>query len=276
MEQGSQTTDSLYDFLYVDKERVSSLLTQLYAPGVVTSVKRVSSESEKTTNSGGFDLKLAKGNASIDEAISHTQERLFDASWALPINLLDKLTEADLIKTGISAERLGNTVLIKGRIGFFDISFFQKSLPFIGKTIMNDLPKNQKNRVKLEEIPISEDMTFGMVDDLFNVIPNTLQVDFVDDHKNNIWMTLAKEYLTINPDDMVLKYGGVIPGEWFVIGLVDALPDCEHQDNSGYQDFPEHPLKDGFKDMLKAIREMAGRSENSYGMTPLVVFRKII
>lgn len=276
MEQESPTIDSLYDFLYVDKERASSLLTQLYAPGVVTSVKRVSSESEKTTNSGGFDLKLAKGNASIDEAISQTQERLFDASWALPINLLDKLSEADLIKTGISAERLGNTVLIKGKIRFFDISFFQKSLPFIGKMVMNEIPKGQRNKLKLEDLPVSDGLTFGMVDNLFDVIPNTLQVDFVDDHGNNIWMTISKEYLTINPDDMVLKYGGVIPGEWFVIGLVDALPDYQNQYDLSYQQFPDHPLKDGFKDMLKAIREMAGRSESSYGMTPLVVFRKII
>lgn len=275
MEQELQSTDSLYDFLYVDSERASTLITQLYAPGVITSIKRISSEGEKSTKSGGIDVKVAKGTLSVEDAINQTQEKLFDASWSLPINLLDKLSEGDLIQSGVEGQNLGKLALIKGKIRLFDISFFQKSLPFISHIMLNEIKsKPSAKKIKPEDVELAPGMTFGMINNLLNVIPNTLQVDFMDDHGNNIWMTIDRENFTINPDDISLKYGGGIPGEWYALGLVDALPDYLYQDDSVY-DFPEHPMKDGLKGMLGGIQEMAGRAPNAYGMTPLILFRKI-
>lgn len=273
MEQESQSTDSLYDFLYIDKERASSLLTQLYTPGVVKSIKRTASDSDKEITNGGFDVKLAKAGISIEEAITHTQEKLFDASWALPINLLDKLSEDGFIHKGIDGARLGNNVIITGDIRFFDISFIKKSIPFMGKVMLSQMPISKgAKKVKFEDIPIAENLTLGLMEGLFDVIPDSLQVDFMDDYGNNIWMTISRDNFTINPDDMMLKYGGEIPGEWHVLGLVDALPDTEQTSQAT---FPIHPIKDGMKDMLSGIKEMAGRPDESYGMTPLIIFRKI-
>jgi hypothetical protein len=39
--------------------------------------------------------------------------------------------------------------------------------------------------------------------------------------------------------------------------------------------FPDNPLKNGLTTMLDSIKDMAGRDNNSYGMTPLIIFRKI-
>ena len=86
-------------------------------------------------------------------------------------------------------------------------------------------------------------------------------------------MTINRDFLTINPDDMFLKYGGKIPGEWFVVGLIDALPE-EHENNNNLN-FPINPLKDGISEMLNAIKALAGRGDDSYGITPLVIFRKM-
>ncbi|EKZ5661560.1 hypothetical protein REX01_000691 [Klebsiella aerogenes] len=270
----SQNTDSLYDFLYVDSDRASNLITQLYAPGVMTSIKRISTEGEKSLKGGGFDVKIAKGNVSVEDAITHTQEKLFDASWALPINLLDKLSELDLINIGIDRQKLGKIVLIRGKISFFDISFFSKSMPFISR-VLTASSQPQKKKINPENLEISEGLTFGMMKDLLDIIPNTLQVDFIDNQGNNIWMTIDRENFTINPDDMALKYGGGIPGEWFVLGLVDALPNYMYNDD-GDLELPLNPIKDGLKEMLSGIQEMAGRSSSAYGMTPIILFRKIV
>lgn len=277
MEQESQSTDSLYDFLYVDSDRASTLITQLYAPGVITSIKRISSEGEKSTKSGGISIPVASGKLSVEDAINQTQEKLFDASWALPINLLDKLSESELIQNGIEGQKLGKLVLVRGKIRLFDISFFQKSLPFVNQVMLNELKSKSSGngkKVRPEDVEIAPGMTFGLMSHLLSVIPNTLQVDFMDDHGNNIWMTIDRDNFTINSDDLSLKYGGGIPGEWFVLGLVDALPDSHYQDDESIE-FPEHPMKDGFKGMLSAIQELAGRPPYSYGMTPLILFRKI-
>lgn len=275
MGQESQSTDSLYDFLYVDTERASRIIAQLYAPGVVTSIKNISSEGEKSVKQGGVDLKVAKGGLSVEDAITQTQEKLFDSSWSLPINLLDKLSESQLIKKGIEGQNLGQLVLIEGQISFFDISFFQRSIPFISKMFLNqhnDAKKGKK--ISADNIPLADGLTFGMVKDLLDIIPDGIQIDFIDENGNNIWMTINRENFTINPDDMALKYGDIIPGVWYALGLVDALPNHLYKDYTPAE-FPSNDMKSGLKLMLSGLQDAVGRSSEAYSVTPIVLFRKI-
>lgn len=278
MEQEQQSTDSLYDFLYVDNQRASSLLAQMHGPGVVTSIKQVTAEIDKSMSDAGFDLKIVKSKVGVEETINQTQEKSFDASWTLPINLLDKLAENDLIRTELNGERLGSTVLCKGKMRIFDISVFQKSVPFIAKMMEVEQPKlppkAKKSNLKVEDHFVAPGVTFGMMKEVLNIVPNTLQVDFINEAAQTIWMTINRDYLTINPDDMVLKYGSSLPGEWYVIGFIDALPEVEEDMMDAYS-FESNQMKDGITGMLSGIRDLAGRSSNSYGMTPLVIFRKI-
>lgn len=281
MEQESQDTDFLYDFLYVDQNRASSLIAQLHSPGVATIVKQTSSDADKKVNDLGVSAAgIVKGKIATEEAITKTQERQYDASWSLPINLLDKLDEVHLIMKGLNGERLGNTVHIKGRIRIFDISMMRKTLPFMGvlaKQKSPVLPPKAKKQNNQEDIEIMPGLTLSMMTVVLDMVPNTLQVDFVDSDGKTMWMTINRDYLTVNPDDMVLKYGGVIPGEWHVIGLIDALPDniVTTDDKESEAPFPENPFKDGLLTLLNAIRSNAGRSPSSYGMTPLIIFRTI-
>ncbi|HBT7663352.1 TPA: hypothetical protein MCW73_001727 [Klebsiella pneumoniae] len=277
MEQEPQSIDSLYDFLYVDKLRASSLTAQLYGPGVVTAIKLITSDSDKSTKGVGLDVKIFKGNTSVEEAINNTQEKQFDASWSLPINLLDKLSEAGLIRHGLNGELLGSTVVIKGAMRIFDISMLQKCIPFASKMFSKQLPvlppKASKKKINPEDVEIAPGVSFGMVADLLQVVPNTLQVDFIDEEGHTIWMTINRDYLTINPDDMVLKYGGKFPGEWYVVGLIDAVPESEESFSELV--FPPNAMKDSLTGILSAIKDFAGRDYNSYGMTPLIIFRKV-
>lgn len=277
-EHESQSTDSLYDFLYVDNQRASSLLAQMHGSGVVTSIKQVTAEVEKSQKDAGFDLKLIKSKVGVEESINYSHEKSYDASWTLPINLLDKLDENGLIRVELNGERLGSTVLCKGRMRIFDISVFQKSIPFFAKMIEMEQPKSpnkgKKININLDDLPVAPGVSFGMMKEVLNIVPNTLQVDFINEAGQTIWMTINRDYLTINPDDMVLKYGSNLPGEWFVVGFIDALPESE-SDFSEAPVFELNPMKDGITGMLSGIRDLAGRSNASYGMTPLVIFRKI-
>lgn len=278
MEQEQQSIDSLYDFLYVDIQRASSLLAQMHGPGVVTTIKHVTAQLDKSVYDAGIDLKIVKSKAGVEEILNQTQEKSFDASWTLPINLIDKLDENGLISNELNGKRLGSTVLCKGKMRIFDISVLQKSVPFIAKMMgMNHPklpPKVKKTNNNLEDQIIAPGVTFGMMKEMLNIVPNTLQVDFINEAGQTIWMTINRDYLTINPDDMVLKYGSSLPGEWYVIGFIDALPETE-EDFTDNLSFEPSPMKDGIQGMLPAIRELAGRSINSYGMTPLVIFRNI-
>ncbi|MCK8144502.1 DUF6414 family protein [Citrobacter sedlakii] len=278
MEQEQQSTDSLYDFFYVDNQRASSLLAQMHGPGVVTSIKHVTAEIDKSLSDTGFDLKVVKSKIGVEETVNQTQEKSFDASWTLPINLLDKLDENGMIRVELNGERLGSIVLCKGKMRIFDISVFQRSVPFIAKMMKMGQqtlsPKAKKSNFNVEDHFIAPGVTFGMMKEILNIVPNTLQVDFINEASQTIWMTINRDYLTINPDDMVLKYGSNLPGEWYVIGFIDALPEIEENmmETVAYE---PNQMKDGISGMLSGIRDLAGRSSNSYGMTPLIIFRKI-
>lgn len=285
MEQEQQSIDSLFDFLYIDRIRVSSLTAQLSNAGVVTSIKQTTSDSDKSNKSVEFSVKILKGKVGVDDSIAHSQEKTFDASWSLPINFLDKLDEAGMIKTGLNGENLGSVVHSVGKMRIFDVSTIQKIMPLFGDIAQSqvntvNLPPKAKAKLKgkldPDEVEISPGLTFGVVKKLINIVPDILQVDFIDEDGDLMWMSIDKENLTINPDDLALKYGGTIPGTWHVIGLIDALPDyVQGIGNDDTPTFPEHDLKSGLQSFLDMVKEQAGRSSNSYGMTPLLIFRTV-
>ncbi|MFS7503350.1 hypothetical protein ACJ8CM_30910 [Klebsiella pneumoniae] len=150
----------------------------------------------------------------MKKPLTTRKKKQFDATWSLPINLLDQLNQAGMIRNGLNGEQLGNTVAVQGNMRIFDISMLQKSIPFMIKLYGNQQQKSpQKNQKKSNDpdnIEVAPGITLGMVSELLNIVPNTLQVDFIDKNGNTIWMTINREYLTINPDDMFLKYGGRI------------------------------------------------------------------
>lgn len=129
MEQDSQSTDSLFDFIYIDKQRVSSLIAQLYGAGVITSVKQTTSDSDKSNKALELNVKIAKAKIGFDETLTSSQERLFDASWSLPLNLLDRLSELDMIKNDLSEVKIGDIALATGLIKIFDVAMVHKLMP---------------------------------------------------------------------------------------------------------------------------------------------------
>ncbi|MBZ4231474.1 hypothetical protein LAN31_22890, partial [Mycobacterium tuberculosis] len=50
--------------------------------------------------------------------------------------------------------------------------------------------KNQKKSNDPDNIEVAPGITLGMVSELLNIVPNTLQVDFIDKNGNTIWMTI--------------------------------------------------------------------------------------
>jgi hypothetical protein len=60
----------------------------------------------------------------------------------------------------------------------FDISVFQKSVPFIAKMMEVEQPKlppkAKKSNFNIEEQFIAPGVTFGMMKEVLNIVPNTL------------------------------------------------------------------------------------------------------
>lgn len=270
--QDSQSIDSLFDYFYVDKERVSALTAQLFPSGVLNSVKQTSTESENDLKElkGGIPLVGMRSNAS--EAWSRGQERIFDSSWSLPLNLLDKLSETGRMKTSLHEAKLGDLVLMKGMMKIFDAQMVHLCMPIVKKIKQNELKSEKNTQVKnaLKQELSGLDDAEAMV----KILPPTTHIDFADSSGNLSWMSVEPTNLTTTLSDVSLKYGPFIPGEWYILGIVDAYADDTKVDNPDAP-YPtvSNDLKRGMEPMLLMMRGLMGRPTGSYGITPLIIFR---
>ncbi|MEY0399757.1 hypothetical protein AB7W17_23025, partial [Providencia rettgeri] len=113
--------------------------------------------------------------------------------------------------------------------------------------------------------------------DLFSLLPTSTQIDLIDTEHNSVWMSVDAHNLSIKTDDIVLKYGSKIPGTWYMLGIVDAKPDEQYHENDNFfgNSIHHNDLKKGFTEMFDIIKTMAGRPNNAFGITPVIIFRSV-
>lgn len=293
MEQDLQNTVSLYDFLYLDRDRIKSLIAQLNDNGVLQTLKQTNGD--KSFDSSELDVGgtanaivfKAKGKAAIKlgEESNESLELTHDATWSLPLQLLDLLAEKNLITIGSSDSRLGSLSLISGNIVVFDVTTMKKSLPFfanymelqkrnIAKTLPPKAKKSKKTPHDINELEVSDGMTVGVISNFLDIIPTSVQMELYDDHGNKSWMTLNPEWLTINATDLALKYGSTLPGQWHVLGIIDAIPESLNN-SSKFTHEETNEMKSGIYGMIDELKNLLGRSDSQYGITPILMFRAI-
>jgi hypothetical protein len=88
----------IYDFLYVDRARISALYAQLFPDGVLSTVKKTAQTSFSDESDFGGDIKVIKAEAKSIEAGSEAIEHLFDATWSVPLEVLTRLKTLALVR----------------------------------------------------------------------------------------------------------------------------------------------------------------------------------
>lgn len=250
--QEQQTIDFLTDFIYVDSIRAKQFISQLLTSGVMTSYKEEIASSDTMNARMGIN-KILVGERTNIEQDSEKWVREYDTSSFLPKNLLDLLGENGFIKTDISTAKIGHLVLISGEYRIFDISFIEKAIPLFKKENKEAIPEG--------------------IDEFFNLLPKSLQLDIRDEKGNFYWSALKKESLLINVEDFILSNGITNRDKWFVLGILENLPKGKLK--KGIQ---PHKFEDDKSNIVSAnqfIQEAIGRKETSYSVTPVLIFRKI-
>ena len=255
VEQDLPNIDSLTDFIYIDQTRTKSILAQFINNGVQTSVKEEVTQTDSSTSEIGFN-KWAIGKRSGTKQGSRKYACEFDASHSLPSLLLDLLDQYQFIHRDITKANIGNIVLFSGNYRIFDVSIFEKGIPLV--LMMHEGKKSSKNK---EEKVIMKAL---------ELFPKNLQIDLIDENDKRYWMALKKESLLINTEDLLLSNGTNSPYKWFVVGIIDEIPNGVKDTNTLFSDH-----KTQITEVSNLIREFIGRNEQSYSITPILIFRKI-
>ncbi|WP_228029439.1 hypothetical protein, partial [Leptospira borgpetersenii] len=97
--------------------------------------------------------------------------------------------------------------------------------------------------------------------DLINFIKNmpfAIQSRFLVGDENEfkqVWMTLNRDELSIPTHDINFKHGEIMAGEWYLLGVLDALPGDEFE----YGNNNSSEIQDIIRVFVNQLRGFAGR-----------------
>lgn len=105
------------------------------------------------------------------------------------------------------------------------------------------------------------------------------------------WSVLNADGLVASPSDFLLKHGVNIPGQWYILGVIDATPNDEEIPAEEAVQVAEDAIPDGdiegiqtiatkgmggfLDEIAPMIRLMFGRRDTQYGLTTLLIFRRV-
>ncbi|MGM1003059.1 hypothetical protein [Acinetobacter haemolyticus] len=85
-----------------------------------------------------------------------------------------------------------------------------------------------------------------------------------------VWMSLAREDMSTVIHDINFKHGEKLAGKWYVLGILDAIPNS--MDASNFT-LPSTGEMEQFKSAMSEMMKMFGRENEAFGMTPIAIFR---
>lgn len=296
-------TDSVYDFLYCDTRRIGSFLAQFNVAG---HLQQITERDNKSDSKRGFKVGIGggasvagtggSGEVSFERSAAETSfnenERVYDPLWTNALKLLEYLDERDLIQRDISRTRIGQFLLARGKLAITDLAIVKRSmeLPAVKKLINPNAPlantgNRQQRRAQSGTAgnPSSAQNLQELAFEMLTIMPHTAQGRLYVDGGHLIWAGLGAESLAITTEDLFLKHGVVIGGEWFVLGVVDALPGTYGEGDESISIFEEIDPNNGGVELLARIlpsfvpftKMTLGRPDRAHGMTPLLIFRKV-
>lgn len=286
MASDPEKADSVYDVLYADTFRLSSLLSQFSEDGLVTELTRSVEDGAALT--GGMNLRIVKVDATGSD--KHAQSQKIDPRWLLPLLFLDRAK--DIIQRDIEVASVGSIILATGKLLVVDIGLLQGiyDKPALKRQMMKALTPSRDNadgnrHERRSQKAIKPDTTDQeSIVEILSMLPHTPHVNIVTE-AFAVWSTIDPANMVGTVSDLTLKHGSMVAGAWSMVGVLDARPLEENAD--GTFDGMLTPmemvrvgiLSENFWKVANAIaepaRETLGRPTGSYGVTPLIIFREI-
>lgn len=201
----------IHDFLYVDRARISALYAQLFPQGLLTSIKTTAQQGFSDDSNIGTDIKVFKADTKTTESGSEGVERMFDASWAIPLEVLARLKSLSLVRESIIGAGLGSIVSATCHMRVIDFSSMDNLWEPAFKVALStgQLPQ----QVIPEVVPT--------ITEALKAMPRAIHAHFLT-REAFLWSSLQQVNLTIPITDLTLKYGGTVSGSWNVVYILDA------------------------------------------------------
>lgn len=268
----SQEEKFLIDFLYADRPRLATLSAQLFNDGHLISSKTQAVKSAESGYKVGGSLKILSGDTSSLEKVQESIERQFDSTWSVPLDVLRELNAQGYLDASIEHATLGQVVLISGQVQILDLRMIQ----MLWKPILQiEKKKVYSNSTKSQRAALVKSAEENLdIAGIIELLPHMLELRVYSENSISCG-TMNPDGLTINPADLAFKHGAYMPGDWRILALIDARPGIMEQDLVSAMIRGANPVEIGLLPMYNGLRQMLGRGESEFGITPLAIYREI-
>ncbi|MFI8555051.1 hypothetical protein [Psychrobacter sp. NPDC077938] len=273
MESEPLLIESLFDFFYLDNKKISSFYAQLNGNGSIESYKETHGITDGKTMEATVGVPtVTGGRLGSSEQAQSGGERFYNAIDTMPREMINKLDELGFVSKVLCESNLGRLVLLKGKLGIVDVNMLsaivEPALNFYSRELRtSDRQEDKKQAKNLEKI--KKDLI-----DFIRNVPFAIQSRFIvesDESVEEVWMTLNRDELSTPTHDINFKHGEFMAGEWYLLGILDALPN----DDVVYEGKNDSELQDMIKIFVNELKNLAGRPKSSFGITPIAIFRNI-
>lgn len=278
-DQEAQRDEYLTDFIYIDKNRIASYIAQIHEQGVLTRLVENNSAEDCSDYGFNFGIKgLLAAGENVKTNLTQSAQKTFDASWSVIIDFIIYLNSNNYLIHEIDRAALGQIVSFEGEISIRDLRLLEKILDIaevvspelFGALGMNPTPgrvQTAAEKKKLKAIHENNNNNLTIIRNL----PYTVTFSAFNE-SNSVWATLEPGNMQINTVDLMYKHGNNIPGEWKIIGLLDARPSAEDERHSFSE--PKNEITNVIDSLMEVTLKM-GRDSSSYAITPLAIYRQV-
>lgn len=263
----------LYDIIYCDEKRLAPILPQLSEYGLLKDLSVTEGESRSTTSARGLSgsAGLVSGEAAKDSAIG-TESALqsnFDPRW---VNIL-KFTNIALRKADRENFRLGKLCLVKGGLHLGDNRSFKALLEvkIFNKMMLDEVKRDLKESTDSKDNLSAKD-TVQLVEQLAETFEHSVHGN-VETKNGRFWISLDRDCLIFPAEEIILKFGATIPGEWSVLGIYDSEPDTFSEE--GFKGDGHGTLTEIVMPLAAHMRGLVGKPYGQHSLTPLIIMREI-
>jgi hypothetical protein len=251
---------------------------------------------------GGMPEAGASAEASVErgpaEEGSETSERVYDPLWTNALAFLDYLEERNMIQLDIHKARIGQFVLATGQLLIIDVTMLKdawekptvkkKKKMLAGARIPE--PEGNRHSRRAQQAQQNRDRqsddqveNINFMIELLTILPHSIQGHLIgSDYR--LWATLGEESLVGLSTDITLKHGSYVPGDWSVLGILDAFPEGSAPPSDPGSLNDQDALAAGHAGTLVGTlaaqlspltRNILGRPATAHGITPLLIFRAV-
>lgn len=256
---GTETErQGLVDFLYRDLSRIDSFFAQLFH-GNLREVEASSSLSSTSSSELTGDAVIIKGGFAGQETTASGLVKRSEPHDQKIVDLLGALG-ISCLRTPLADTKNGQIVLIRGQIAIRDYQTIKDAIPVAVSLGSWGSASKQERKEREKEADTLERM--------LRLVPMGPELEVRTPTDEIAVGAIKREYLAEAPENLLRVYGTCIPGEWFVLGIIDSIASQRPHINPS-------KLRQSIDDYARIIKDLYGQATLRHAISPILIYREV-